>query len=296
MESHVVGDDRSYHLFEHGLLVFERALASSGSHRLFVSRASVCPEPDCDCRDATLAGVGLDVATGAKDFDPQQLGAMLEGSQAMHARLHIDLGLVEPDDHDGRLPLTQEWVDYLQSQVDGDLLDKLHDMWLRAKGLRPKALDDVMWPPIQPGELVGWYEVHPGDRRDSYLLDDAIFIAEDFYCATPACACLEVTIDFTELAGAKQAASVGRIQVQLPGLQVTEWKHKRDRALLEKLWSAFQARHRRLGERLTNRKRHIADLAAARRRTPVVAASHRVGRNEPCPCGSGKKYKRCCAP
>jgi hypothetical protein len=27
--------------------------------------------------------------------------------------------------------------------------------------------------------------------------------------------------------------------------------------------------------------------------TPVRAA--RVGRNEPCPCGSGKKYKRCCA-
>ncbi|USD67861.1 SEC-C domain-containing protein [Vibrio sp. SCSIO 43136] len=22
----------------------------------------------------------------------------------------------------------------------------------------------------------------------------------------------------------------------------------------------------------------------------------KVGRNEPCPCGSGKKYKRCCIP
>ena len=22
----------------------------------------------------------------------------------------------------------------------------------------------------------------------------------------------------------------------------------------------------------------------------------RVGRNDPCPCGSGKKYKRCCMP
>ena len=27
----------------------------------------------------------------------------------------------------------------------------------------------------------------------------------------------------------------------------------------------------------------------------LLAASTRpVGRNEPCPCGSGKKYKRCC--
>jgi SEC-C motif domain protein len=26
---------------------------------------------------------------------------------------------------------------------------------------------------------------------------------------------------------------------------------------------------------------------------PVVRAADRVGRNDPCPCGSGKKYKRC---
>ncbi len=27
---------------------------------------------------------------------------------------------------------------------------------------------------------------------------------------------------------------------------------------------------------------------------PIRSASHRVGRNDPCPCGSGKKYKKCC--
>ena len=25
-----------------------------------------------------------------------------------------------------------------------------------------------------------------------------------------------------------------------------------------------------------------------------VSAARKIGRNEPCPCGSGKKYKRCC--
>lgn len=28
---------------------------------------------------------------------------------------------------------------------------------------------------------------------------------------------------------------------------------------------------------------------------PMVRAEAKVGRNEKCPCGSGKKYKRCCA-
>jgi uncharacterized protein YecA (UPF0149 family) len=27
---------------------------------------------------------------------------------------------------------------------------------------------------------------------------------------------------------------------------------------------------------------------------PVVRGHRKVGRNDPCPCGSGKKYKRCC--
>jgi SEC-C motif-containing protein len=30
-------------------------------------------------------------------------------------------------------------------------------------------------------------------------------------------------------------------------------------------------------------------------RAPVVRATPKLGRNEPCPCGSGKKYKHCCA-
>jgi len=30
------------------------------------------------------------------------------------------------------------------------------------------------------------------------------------------------------------------------------------------------------------------------RRTPVVAGP-KTGRNDPCPCGSGKKFKKCCA-
>ncbi|MCL2318567.1 MAG: SEC-C metal-binding domain-containing protein, partial [Treponema sp.] len=26
----------------------------------------------------------------------------------------------------------------------------------------------------------------------------------------------------------------------------------------------------------------------------VVRSAPKVGRNDPCPCGSGKKYKKCC--
>ena len=32
----------------------------------------------------------------------------------------------------------------------------------------------------------------------------------------------------------------------------------------------------------------------AERRPEAARAGQKVGRNEPCPCGSGKKYKKCC--
>ena len=46
-------------------------------------------------------------------------------------------------------------------------------------------------------------------------------------------------------------------------------------------------------------KQRTAELAGVggekeTKRPVVKRASERVGRNDPCPCGSGKKYKQCC--
>jgi len=42
------------------------------------------------------------------------------------------------------------------------------------------------------------------------------------------------------------------------------------------------------GERLRSENSEPADPKPLRREAP------KVGRNDPCPCGSGKKYKKCC--
>jgi len=31
-----------------------------------------------------------------------------------------------------------------------------------------------------------------------------------------------------------------------------------------------------------------------KKREPYVKTEPEIGRNDPCPCGSGKKYKKCC--
>ncbi len=296
-------EGRSWQLFEHGLLVFERALGPSSPFRLLVSHAVVCAERDCACRDVTLTAVGLDIGADFShaELATEQLKAMFAGPNTMNARLDIDLGRVEPDNYEGRSPLSPDWVEYVQSQVDGDLLDQLHERWLRAKGIRERKPDEIGWPASEPGKLVGWPETHPHDRLDLYLDEGVVFLADDLYCVKSGCTCEEATIVFAECLEHNRGRSIGHLRVGLPDVQVLERKAQgRHRAIIERLWTAFQKRHRRVGARLAERKRRMADLARSRpvplaaTRTPLLPAP-RVGRNDPCHCGSGKKYKRCCA-
>ncbi|MGO9313821.1 MAG: PBPRA1643 family SWIM/SEC-C metal-binding motif protein [Syntrophobacteraceae bacterium] len=43
----------------------------------------------------------------------------------------------------------------------------------------------------------------------------------------------------------------------------------------------------------TDKPEDISDLEKALN-PPKPLISEKVGRNDPCPCGSGKKYKKCC--
>lgn len=284
--------DRSWALFPHGLLVFERA--QPGVSHLLVAKVEACTTRGCECRDIGLRAITLDADDS---FDPATLGsdALLAkfATAAMEARLDIDTGSVAPDDYDGRVPLSVEWIQYVQSQIDGELLDVLHEKWLHAKGV--KSVPKTDWEPRDPGDLVGWYEAHPSDRPDVYLDDDGAFIAEDLFCVKPTCTCDEAVVAFTP-ANTAGAQDVGSIRLRISTLDVVERRvEANDAALLDRLWLAFSARHRRLTARLSERNKQLVELASDHlHRGAPVRSTPRAGRNEPCPCGSGKKYKRCC--
>jgi preprotein translocase subunit SecA len=57
---------------------------------------------------------------------------------------------------------------------------------------------------------------------------------------------------------------------------------------VDELEEAFQRRKRRELDQ--------ARMAGSGDRQPVqqVVRGEKIGRNDPCPCGSGKKYKKCC--
>jgi preprotein translocase subunit SecA len=54
-------------------------------------------------------------------------------------------------------------------------------------------------------------------------------------------------------------------------------------------------------EAIEKRKRQQAEMRlsrgsqeSAKQQQPMKREGEKIGRNDPCPCGSGKKYKKCC--
>ncbi|WP_415242478.1 SEC-C metal-binding domain-containing protein [Zhongshania sp.] len=45
---------------------------------------------------------------------------------------------------------------------------------------------------------------------------------------------------------------------------------------------------------LTNIESGCSDRTCCSSTTPVTRTAPKVGRNEPCPCGNGRKFKKCC--
>ena len=60
----------------------------------------------------------------------------------------------------------------------------------------------------------------------------------------------------------------------------------------------MQATHQSPGPSLQQRPNQPINTAVTSRaqaeNTTIVRTQPKVGRNDPCPCGSGKKYKNCC--
>jgi hypothetical protein len=137
--------------------------------------------------------------------------------------------------------------------------------------------------------MIGFGEAYLTGRIDSYLIDGRRFEVLDAYCVDPGCPCTEMRLLVDE-----RQQEVGIIVADLAEARWTlRYEGKPE---LNRIWPAFARRYpdpRPFRKRAKLMKSAGPDIPASARPAPRVAAPT-VGRNQPCPCGSGKKYKRCC--
>jgi preprotein translocase subunit SecA len=76
-----------------------------------------------------------------------------------------------------------------------------------------------------------------------------------------------------------------------------------DASFVSSVWHVTNAEHQALdrstleaGDTGIREQQRAAEQASKgdRKTEPIRRRSQKVGRNEPCPCGSGKKFKNCC--
>ena len=67
-------------------------------------------------------------------------------------------------------------------------------------------------------------------------------------------------------------------------------------ARAQSIWNVSQTAHDEVGQfAMAEQQRAAAQAPQGERKVKQIRLEHpKVGRNDPCPCGSGKKYKKCC--
>ena len=258
-----------------------------------------CSAPACECRAVKIEARKVDDSLRRAElankrlifeFDGGSSGSRVDGSEVLHADLDIDSGELFPAEGDPNPELAQ----WLQEQIDGEALDLLHDGWLankRLAGVETHVSEPIL--ATVPGDMVPWQEVFPMARQDVYVTPDGAFEVIDSHCIAAACRCQHAAVQI--LRGDDCVANV-----------LYEFRHNRveseelidlTQEALDEVWSLYCRRYR-VASRLADHSKQVKAQAArvrqeASRRSTVKQAG-KVGRNEPCPCGSSKKYKRCC--
>jgi hypothetical protein len=172
------------------------------------------------------------------------------------------------------------------------------------------------------GCMVGYHEILPFARPVDFTEGQQTWAFDDQYCLRPDCKCRAAVVQCFLISPAKNPTKPKgpilsiRYQYDTQRFEVLEAAGAQlsPRGFLEAMrkvqpdFDAFLAkRHEQLRQLYRGflKRTPAASRTAARgakqdsdlAQLPAVApvkAPPRPGRNEPCPCGSGKKYKKCC--
>lgn len=274
-----------------------------------------CTLPGCTCTvvDARVQPVTSEAGQPTLASTRREAGA---AGEPFEVSIELMTGRVsEPREHSARgarvftVACTDTSATALQRSLPGFLLEALWSDLERGKGNNPDALKSRPPPDWIRGSLVDWRSIAPNARPDFYDRPQGRVAAEMEFCAEPDCNCEEAIVAFLQerlkdLPPGELSGKPGSVRVPLDGSPPCFEQHDVEdppSKALREAWEEYVARWPDYLSRLESQYRRgrralranlgqiLADPSEDK-----VASTQKIGRNEPCPCGSGKKYKRCC--
>jgi len=286
---------------------YQLTLSRSGLNECFDVSLEACPSPICHCPIVKLVCTPVDEGVPG-DVGPRtvSLDVFSQSAESPHA----GTGLFD-----------EEVACLVAASLDSEQWRWLRQWLTQEKRKQMQGVDlgslDISFEPavLAEGALVGYSEVFPFAEQPCIETDSGKWIVDDQYCIRPGCRCADCVLSFFPLpdeGGAPYLADHVRPRERSLEQEVVVryylrrrlWKIEPPSALplsaTRRLVEALEQTRPDLTSFLAARQKQLRQLlklslATSRRNDPTPSrAALRIGRNDPCHCGSGRKYKRCC--
>jgi hypothetical protein len=164
----------------------------------------------------------------------------------------------------------------------------------------------------ESGSMVGYYDIFPYARQIFIEVENEKYCVDDQYCVATKCHCKEIALTLIPLRE--------NINVDADACPVIFYNYEHrtwsmdntakettaladalvGELLKQGLHHTFREHHKKLRTLYKEyKKKQLSALHNNSRvelnHTPERIIQGKLGRNDPCPCGRGKKYKKCCS-
>lgn len=157
---------------------------------------------------------------------------------------------------------------------------------------------------ILDGKMIGYSEVFGNQDTDKFSFefqDTEKYFIDDQYCSNPKCPCNEAVLAFFRINNSRPAQEPEFI-VRI-SLKKFKYEIEKINCSVDKVSAIMTHVQYSMPEFLDTLKKRYNDIKSTakeiikKHNSEVMNEEQqkvKVGRNDPCPCGSGKKYKKCC--
>ena len=258
--------------------------------RRYSFEAVVCQDPTCDCEHVTL-----------KCFTE-----MAEEGPTTPVYLEMDLErrqIANLEELKAN-PTTGALANAVAAECGQEEWDQLRRIYSGLKQYWTEHSDleqvEVSFPPDAPtGAMVAYFDVFPFAKRIEFTHDQETWLVDDQYCCNPKCPCQEAVLLFFRLPekmGQGPLRPTLSVSYQYLDGEFTPLEPEGDPRYSEQtLLESLKETRADLDSLLAKRQSLLRRLCRrSLKKQTVHSPKSKIGRNDPCPCGSGKKYKKCC--
>lgn len=255
---------------------------------------SYCTNPNCTCKESTL-----------RFFDTIE---SKKNEIAFSVKLNYENWEIKTYEVYREDVNCLELIDELRSSMCDEIKEKI----LSLKG-EFSSKDDIEKLNIDYLELQERTVVHYNEifQSEQFLFEytNISYIVVDYYCSNHKCTCNDVLLDFL-VVKENVARDIPTVKIRL---SFRNGKHKIEmkddnvtNKYADELYEEFlkllgnkgikllKERYDKLGQWRKEKIPYETFEIESQTYMPYRLSGPKIGRNEPCPCGSGKKYKKCC--